>query len=537
MNTNSLYDVSLFKVFMAPEATSIVGKTLQSGMIAQGPEVEKFENELKKFFNWSYIVSVNSATSGLTLAYKLFNLQNNDEVLSTPLTCMATNTPIIANNLRIKWSDVDDTTCNIDLEDVKKKITQTTKALTFVHWGGNPVDLDEVQKLKDYTREKFSQELCVIEDCAHAFGSKYKDEYLGTAGAKRGNICVFSLQAIKHLTTGDGGLIFLPNKEMYDRAILLRWFGIDREKRSGGDFRMELDVKECGFKYHMNDINASIGLSNLPHVSNIINAHKANNLFYRNQLKDVKGVELLEEKYESSCWIFTMKIVDKPGFIEFMKNKKIMVSSVHNRNDVHSCFSQFKTSLPKLDKLEKEMICIPVGWWVLSFDRYKIVDCIKEWCQYKQGTMINLSLNMDINKWVNCGISITKLNQDEYLNLLFQMNNHRISLDKNSFIDKYTDIKNNGGYIIVAKQDNKIIGTAKLLIEKKFGENVGHIEDVVVDQNFRRKGIGKLLIEQLVSYGKNNNCYKIVLTSKEKNREFYTSCNFTEVGNEYIYRV
>ena len=113
------------------------------------------------------------------------------------------------------WCDTDPNTCMIDLEDVKRKITEHTTLLTFVHWGGNVVDLDKVEDLKDYAKTKFGTTLNVVEDCAHAFGSMFKNQKVGTLGK---NICVFSLQAIKHLTTGDGGLIFLPNEELYERA-------------------------------------------------------------------------------------------------------------------------------------------------------------------------------------------------------------------------------------------------------------------------------------------------------------------------------
>ena len=101
----------------------------------------------------------------------------------------------------------------------------------------------------------------VVEDCAHAFGAEYNGKKL----SNHGNICVYSTQAIKHLTTGDGGIITLPNEKLYNRCKLLRWFGIDRDKRNfkGKDFRLEHDIAEYGYKYHMNDINATIVNSTL----------------------------------------------------------------------------------------------------------------------------------------------------------------------------------------------------------------------------------------------------------------------------------
>lgn len=372
-----LTNLSLFKVFMSPSASNEVAKTLNSGMITQSSKVEEYEASVKKWFNYPFILSLNSATSGLTMAVRMMNLSPGDEVLSTPLTCTAANWSILANNGHIKWVDVDPNTCNMDLNDLKLKITKKTKAVMFVHWGGSPVNLDKITEIQQYTEDKFGFRLQVIEDCAHAFGAEYKGKKIGT----HGNTCVFSTQAIKHLTTGDGGLIFLPDKESYERAKLMRWYGISREQRSSGkDFRLEKDVKEWGYKAHMNDINATIGISNLPYIKHNLQRIRENADFYKQNLSKIKEVTLMkqEEGATSAYWIYTIKIPDKPLFITFMKNKGIMTSQVHNRNDDHSCVKEYKCVLPVLDELEKEIVCIPCGWWISNDDRQRIVDCIKE---------------------------------------------------------------------------------------------------------------------------------------------------------------
>ena len=221
---------NLFKVFMSDNVKEEVSKILTSGFITQGPKVEEFEDELKKLFNYPYILTLNSCTSGITLALRMIKdkmkLTSEDEVLTTPLTCMATNEPILANGLKIKWVDVSRENCLMCLDDLEKKITNKTKIIMFVHWGGYPLDLDRLNEVLDKKEKELGFRPLVIEDCAHAFMSEYKGKLIGTSG----NYCVFSTQAIKHLTTGDGGLIFLPNKEEYERAKLLRWFGIDRDK-------------------------------------------------------------------------------------------------------------------------------------------------------------------------------------------------------------------------------------------------------------------------------------------------------------------
>lgn len=371
--------IPLFKVFMSKDVLEPLNKILMSGYITQGKQVELFEQELQKLFNYPYILTLNSATSGLTLALRLIkdrlSLANSVEVLCSPLTCMATNEPVLTNNLKIKWVDVDRETNNIDLIDLESKITENTKAILFVHWAGCPVNLDKVNEICDRTEAKYGFRPLVVEDCAHGFLSTFNDKPLGT----HGNYAVFSLQAIKQLTTGDGGLIFLPNKEEYERAKLLRWFGIDRDKRNykGKDFRMEHDVADWGYKFHMNDINATIGLYNLPHIKPLLEKSRENAAYYTEQLSKVKGVELYKQVGNPAYWLYTLKIDRRDEFVEFMKEKGVMCSQVHRRNDVHSCFSQFKIQLPTLDWIDQHMICIPVGWWVTNDQREYIVEQIK----------------------------------------------------------------------------------------------------------------------------------------------------------------
>lgn len=358
--------IPLFKVAMNPKVSEQLEPILTGGFITQGPQVEEFEKRLGEYIGNPYVLTLNSATSGLTLALRLLNLQPLDEVLSSALTCTATNWPILANNLNIKWVDVDTSTCNLDLTDLSNKISNKTKAIMAIHWGGTPNDLDKLAVFG----------LPVIEDCAHAFGAEYKGKKLGN----HGNICVFSFQAIKHLTTGDGGMIVLPTRELYERAKLLRWYGIDRNARNFNlkDFRLEKDILEWGYKFHMNDINATIGIANMQLAIDNLKKHQENAQYYFLNIKP-NGCQLMENNQTSSWWIFTIKIQRKQEFINYMKEQGIIVSQVHNRNDKHSCVAQFKTNLPNLDQLENEIVCIPVGWWLTQQDLDKIITCINNW--------------------------------------------------------------------------------------------------------------------------------------------------------------
>ncbi len=387
--------IDLFKVFMASSAAEEVGKVLNSGYIGQGPKVEQFEKELKNYFNHDYLLTLNSGTSVLHLALHLLKkpARNNnilygsvsietdwpgldvgDEVLATPMTCTASNWPILANGLKIKWVDIDPTTLNMDLDDLERKITPRTKVIMLVHWGGYPNDLDKIKTIQQNAFQRFGFKPAVIEDGAHSFGSKYKQKLIGN----HGNLTMFSLQAIKHLTAVDGGLLLSPHIELHRRAKLMRWYGIDRDG-DRKDFRCEADVEEWGFKFHMNDVCATVGIENLKHVDQIILKHIANASYYDKELINVPGVDLLtrQEGHDSAFWIYSLLVENRDGFYRYMNECGITVSQVHERNDKHTCVRDFRIALPTLDNTISKIVSIPVGWWVTDEEREYIVSCIK----------------------------------------------------------------------------------------------------------------------------------------------------------------
>jgi dTDP-4-amino-4,6-dideoxygalactose transaminase len=182
-----------------------------------------------------------------------------------PITIKGMLDVVLDLNLNPVYVDLEENTFCFDLEDLKRKLNNKTKVIFIVHWGGYPIDLDKLKQIQEQSYRLYGFKPAIIEDCAHAMGSKYKNKYIGT----HGNICTFSLQAIKHITSGDGGLLFLPHDDLYKRAKLLRWYGIDRDGNRK-DFRCEADITEWGFKFHMNDVNATVGIENLKDANWII---------------------------------------------------------------------------------------------------------------------------------------------------------------------------------------------------------------------------------------------------------------------------
>ncbi|OGG01694.1 hypothetical protein A2Z33_05565 [Candidatus Gottesmanbacteria bacterium RBG_16_52_11] len=360
--------IPLFQVFMAPSVHENVKKVLYSGYVGQGPVVDRFEEKLSKFLETPYVISLNSGTSALHLALRLVGVGPGDEIISTPMTCAATNWPILAAGATIRWADIDPETGNIDPESIKKKLTKKTRAVIAVDWGGYPADINAIKNA--------AGPIPVIEDAAHAFGSVYKNKMVGTSA----DYTCFSFQAIKHLTCVDGGALVVAERKKFDRAKLLRWYGIDRQKKTG-DLRIEIDVRDFGYKYHMNDVNAAIGLENLKHTALLISKHRHNAGIYRKAFNNHPDVNLLREDpgYFSSYWLFSMRVNNRRKFFSHMKLNGIMVSRVHRRNDTHPVVSGFRTNLPGVDDFYAHLACIPVGWWLTKSERDSIINAVRSY--------------------------------------------------------------------------------------------------------------------------------------------------------------
>jgi dTDP-4-amino-4,6-dideoxygalactose transaminase len=353
--------IPLFKVYMADSVYDKVPEVLMSGYIGQGSKVDEFEAAFKAFCGED-VLTTNSCTSALDLALHLCGVGPGDEVVTTAQTCTATNGVIVRRFATPVFVDIDPATGNLVPADVGRCITAKTKAIMAVDWGGRPCDYEALKSFG----------LPVIEDAAHAVGSLYKGGHVAQTGADY--VC-FSFQAIKHLTTGDGGAIKVP-KDQYERAKLLRWYGLDRTSKKS--FRCEQNIGEVGYKYHMNDIAATIGLANLPYLPELLEKHRDNAKFY---CRNLTNVRVPEDSADSSWWIYTILVKDPPKFIEKMKAEGIDCSPVHARNDTHSAFREhgrISTRQAGIDYFSSQQVSIPVGWWLSQEDREKIVEAVEK---------------------------------------------------------------------------------------------------------------------------------------------------------------
>jgi perosamine synthetase len=340
-------------------------EVLYSGYVAQGDAVEEFERKFEEYVGGGHTLSLNSGTAALHIALILAGVGEGDEVISTALTAEPTNVAIKMVGAKVRWADVDYSTGNISPSAIEKSINDKTKAIIVVDYAGIPVDVKAIKALS----EKYN--IPVIEDAAHALGAKYN-------GNKTGNhfpFTVYSFQAIKHLTTIDGGALQILDNDLYEKGKIIRWFGLDKKLN-----RLDNDIKFQGYKYHMNNVNATIGLIQLENIENLVQRYIANGKYLDEHLKDVKGVELIKyyPNTEPSYWLYTIKVNNRDGFVKMMSDNEIMASELHKRNDLHTYLNDFPTELPNLDLFYSKMVHIPCGWWVTKGDCDKMIKLIKK---------------------------------------------------------------------------------------------------------------------------------------------------------------
>jgi dTDP-4-amino-4,6-dideoxygalactose transaminase len=342
---------------MSPEAKHSVARVLDSGYVGQGEKVEEFEEKLAHRMGTRSVLTVNSGTSALDLALVCLEIGLGDEVISTPMTCSATNHAINNTGATIVWADIDPISGLISAEAVTRSITERTRAIVTVDWAGEPV-IPSLGLLRTG--------IPLVIDAAH------RAPVADARYVRGGDVFIaYSFQAIKFLTTGDGGLLAVPHGH-YDKAKLIRWFGLDRT--SSADFRCAQPITIKGHKWHMNDIAAAIGLANLEGLDERVAQHRANVA----RLRDM-GVAIAGGA-DSHHWVAFVHVKDRPGFQGFMSSMGISTSLVHSRNDLHPVFSTPQCAILKhLEIFTRSYVAIPCGWWLSEADVTHIGETILAW--------------------------------------------------------------------------------------------------------------------------------------------------------------
>lgn len=323
--TKKYYQIPLFYPFVTKKMKDAAYAALGERIIGQGKRVDEFEKRLNLILDTHNLLTLNSGTSALELAYHLLDLKTGDEVITPVFTFSGANIPLVRYGVKIIFADVKDNLL-LDWTDVKRKITTKTRAIINAH-------------LFDQRNETRNVGIPIIGDAA---------QYLGKTQGER--FTIYSFQATKILTTVDGGALVCERKKDYKRAKLLRWYGIDRET---GKNTLDVDIVEAGYKYHMNNVTASIGLAALPLLPILKTKISQLQNRYREGLKDIPDIKVIGGSP------FLIHVPHREKLRARLMTLGIETGLTICRNDMYSLFGGKRQNLPNMNRLEKTYLLLP----------------------------------------------------------------------------------------------------------------------------------------------------------------------------------
>lgn len=366
--------IRLWSTFVPEEAIEEIAKTLRSKWINTGKKEKEFRVKACQKWGFPYCVAVNNGTAALRASLAILGVGPGDEVISTPYTFIATNTAILEQGAKPVFADIKYEDLNINPKSIEEKITPKTKAIMIVHYGGNPCDLDEIRAIG----KKYG--LPVIEDSAHAMGSKYKGEYIGA----KGDVVCFSLQVVKIVTCGDGGLIATSNKKYYEKLKRIIWYGIDREEKKTNlldPLPKSFIGDTLGFKYNMNDIIATLACVALDQFEKAAKKRHIIGERYREELKKCSNIKLMKyyDDRTPNYQIFPVHVENRIKFAKYLHKKNIMVNINNRRNDIYPMFGGFRQDLVNTARADKDVVLLPIHADLTEEQVNYIVKNIKEY--------------------------------------------------------------------------------------------------------------------------------------------------------------
>lgn len=345
--------IPLFTTFVHPSAQQRVAEVLTSTFLSEGKLVKEFEARLSTELGMVHPAALNSGTSALHLALEVAGVGIGDEVILSAQTFIASALTVVQVGAKPVFADIQYENGNIDPADIEHRITPRTKAIMAVHWGGYPCDMAEIRAIAD------KHQLVVIEDAAHSPGATYRGQPIGSIS----DFTCFSFQAIKHLTTGDGGALCAREPEKAREVFRRRWFGIDRANSPVSEVgEREYDLTDVGYKYHLSDYAAALGLANLEGFAERMVRRRALVRQYRDGLQNVPGLThfVHQADRESAHWLFGFHVENRLQFIRALKAKNIAASVVHDGIDHNTLFGSKCMELTRQRRFDETQIHIPL---------------------------------------------------------------------------------------------------------------------------------------------------------------------------------
>ena len=353
--------IRLFKPSVGVEELNNIKNVFKKSWLGYGPLVKNFEEKFAKFVGTKYAVGVNSGTAALHLSILSHNFKKGKKILVPAITFSATAAAVLYCGLKPKFVDINPNNLTLDFEDLKRKYSKDCVAIICVHMGGHPC---QMEKILPWAKKK---KLLVIEDCAETCGAIYKGRKLGTWS----DISCFSFEEKKIITTGDGGMICLNNKDKFKKLKSLSFHGWDvdpwqRHKASFGKKNYftkhwNYDIKNLGYKYNMNDLMAAIGIAQLKKI-NILNKKRSKILKkYLIGIKDCKNIKPVYPYVlkNSSYWLFSIKTKYRDELINFMKLKNISTAVHFVPLPLNKIYKKYNKNLKNAMKVWKDIVSLP----------------------------------------------------------------------------------------------------------------------------------------------------------------------------------
>jgi len=364
--------IPLYKAYIPDSVNQVLSDVFHSGYLADGENVRTFEKMLKDYIGNPNLITTGDVASSIMLCLFMAGVMPGEEVIASPVACVATNQPILNLFAKARWCDVDPKTGNIDPDKIAAVVNSRTKAVLYSHWGGDVAEIDAINKVaKAYG-------LKVIEDAGEALGAEYRDKKVGNTGT---DFTIFSFHAIRHITTGEGAAITFKNKNDAEQAQWIKRFGIHRPsfRDELGEINPDCDIPLAGFNTYMTNISGAIGTEQMRRLPMVVAKHRENGDFFDRSLKDVPGIAFCDRPFhrKSAYWVYTFFAEQRDDLLRALRDRGVYASKVHYRNDIYSCFGNEQQELSGVSKFSERYLCIPSGWWLTLEERDYIVAAIR----------------------------------------------------------------------------------------------------------------------------------------------------------------
>jgi len=348
-----------------------VVKVLKSDWLTQGPKIEEFEKAVAKYCGAKYGVAVSSGTSALYIAYKAAGIKNGDEIITTPLTFAATGNMMAMLGAKPVFVDVDRVTLNINPLEIERKINSKTKAIVPVDFAGNPCNYDEIFKIAR------KNNLLVIEDACHALGAEYKGKKIGSFS----DMTVLSFHPVKHITTGEGGMVLTNNENFYNKLKVFRNHGMIKKPENGSWY---YEIEEPSFNFRITDMQCALGISQLKKLNKFLQKRRQIVKKYDEAFRGFKNIVIpSEEKLAKSAWhLYVVQVLgDRRKIFDLLQEKgigaQVHYMSLHMHPFYKNKFGYKEGDFPIAEKYYQRAITMPIFPGMRDKDVQYVIKSLK----------------------------------------------------------------------------------------------------------------------------------------------------------------